>query len=209
MQQSTYNRFNNRNNRNNYNNRNNRNNRNNSNHNSFRQERKKSNFIKNKEEFEIKEEEFPNLLSNTTTQSQKTDLNFQNISFENSHEVLQEENSQKVKDGWVKIKRENNQIKLIYGKSKIKKETEEEKQKKIRFQVYENLCNHWDNYRDEINELMGDCSPFLDYKEQINQMIEEDMRYAEELEELKANENMYSDDEEEYYDSNTDYYDFH
>lgn len=49
------------------------------------------------------------------------------------------------------------------------------------------MINNWNNYRDELNELLGDRSPYYDYKKILNKMIEEDNQIMEELYKRKYN----------------------
>ena len=60
------------------------------------------------------------------------------------------------------------------------------------------MTNNWDNYRDSINELYGDRSPYINYKEELELMIEEDIKILEEIENNNNNNNdeeYYSEDE--------------
>ena len=57
------------------------------------------------------------------------------------------------------------------------------------------MTNNWDNYRDSINELYGDRSPYINYKEELELMIEEDMKILEEMENNNNDEEYYSEDE--------------
>ena len=42
------------------------------------------------------------------------------------------------------------------------------------YKSYLTMCDRWSNYYDEINTLVGDRSPYYNYKEEINNMIYED-----------------------------------
>ena len=83
---------------------------------------------------------------------------------------------------------------ITYGKNYfLKKQEMEEKNYKNKMNA---MINNWNNYRDELNELLGDRSPYYDYKETLNKMIEEDNHIMEEL--YKRKHNIYSDYDSDY-----------
>jgi len=88
-----------------------------------------------------------------------------------------------------------NKISITYSKNYEAKKKELEQ---INYNnVMNAMINNWNNYRDEINELLGDISPYINYKEIIQKMIEED-NYI--LEKIYSRKNTYaSDNESEYY----------
>lgn len=61
----------------------------------------------------------------------------------------------------------------------------ESKKKELEQQNYNtiltSMINNWNNYRDELNNLLGDISPYTNYKETIQKMIDEDNYILEEL----------------------------
>lgn len=99
--------------------------------------------------------------------------------------------------GYTLIKRDpiTNKISITYAKNY------EAKKKELEQQTYTNaintMINNWNSYRDELNDLLGDMSPYFNYKEIIQKMIEED-NYI--LEKIYLRKHTYSsDNESEYY----------
>tara|TARA_Y100000992_G_scaffold69024_1_gene43093 strand:+ start:2326 stop:2709 length:384 start_codon:yes stop_codon:yes gene_type:complete len=94
---------------------------------------------------------------------------------------------------WTIINKKTKEIKISQS-TILLKESIEKKLFKINLKK---MINGWNIYRDEINELLGDISPYYNYKEEIQRMIDED-NYINEL--LNDNENNndseYSSDEE-------------
>jgi hypothetical protein len=87
---------------------------------------------------------------------------------------------------------------ITYAKNYfLKKQEMEEKNYKKKINA---MINNWNNYRDEVNEILGDRSPYCDYKEILNKMIEEDNYIMEEL--YKRKHNICSDYDSDY---NSDY----
>ena len=102
-----------------------------------------------------------------------------------------------LKAGYTLIKRNpvTNKISITYSKNYEAKKKEYEQKKYIT--IMNAMINNWNNYRDELNELLGDMSPFINYKEIIQKMIDED-NYI--LEKINSRKNTYtSDNESEYY----------
>ena len=52
------------------------------------------------------------------------------------------------------------------------------------------MINRWNNYRDELNELLGDLSPYYNYKETLQKMIDEDNYILEELHKQNHRQNI-------------------
>ena len=94
---------------------------------------------------------------------------------------------------WTIINKKTKEIKISQS-TILLKESIEKKLFKINLKK---MINGWNIYRDEINELLGDISPYYNYKEEIQRMIDED-NYINEL--INDNENNndseYSSDEE-------------
>ena len=77
----------------------------------------------------------------------------------------------------------------------------EAKKRELEQQNYTNaintMINNWNNYRDELNDLLGDISPYINYKEIIQKMIDED-NYI--LEKMNSRKNIsLSDNDSDYY----------
>lgn len=64
--------------------------------------------------------------------------------------------------------------------------------------VYKKMSDNWCNYYDEVNDLLGDCSPYINYQDEIDKLVDEDNDYYSKL--YEANYNSSSDDEQEYCD---------
>ena len=99
--------------------------------------------------------------------------------------------------GYTLIKRHpvTNKITIKYSKNyEAKKRELEEKNYKTTINA---MINNWNKYRDEINDLLGDMSPYINYKEIIQKMIDED-NYI--LEKINSRKNTYtSDNDSDYY----------
>tara|TARA_Y100000768_G_C23979393_1_gene684867 strand:- start:657 stop:1061 length:405 start_codon:yes stop_codon:yes gene_type:complete len=112
-----------------------------------------------------------------------------------------ERNSSEKLKGWVyfnknelnkKYEKENvNENVNVWKKPKKKKE---ETTKEI-LDFYNKLSNRWNNYRDEINELVGDMSPFINYKNDIEKIVEEENMILEEIYNETTNYSSSSDDD--------------
>jgi len=84
----------------------------------------------------------------------------------------------------------------------------EAKKKELEQQNYNKLIasmiNNWNNYRDELNDLLGDISPYYNYKEIIQKMIDEDNYILEELHMRKQKQNHENDNDSDYASENDD-----
>ena len=88
-----------------------------------------------------------------------------------------------------------NKITITYSKNyEIKKRELEHKNYTY---IMNGMINNWNNYRDEINELLGDMSPYINYRETIQKMVDED-NYIQEKINSRKNTNT-SDNDSEYY----------
>lgn len=96
-------------------------------------------------------------------------------------------------NSWTIINKKTKEIKVsestILLKELIEKKNLKEKLDKM---IY-----NWNNFRDEINELLGDTSPYYNYKEEIQEMIDEDNMINELMyDDENNNDSEYSSDEE-------------
>ena len=99
--------------------------------------------------------------------------------------------------GYTLIKRDTKTKKVTITYSK----NYEAKKRELEQQNYTNaintMINNWNNYRDELNDLLGDISPYINYKEIIQKMIDED-NYI--LEKMNSRKNIsLSDNDSDYY----------
>ena len=108
-----------------------------------------------------------------------------------------ETNSSEKLKGWVYFNK--NELNKKYKKEndnecKKPKKKKEETTKEI-LDFYKKLSNRWNNYRDEINDLVGDVSPFTNYKNDIKKMVEEENMILEEIYNETTNYSSSSDDD--------------
>ena len=112
-----------------------------------------------------------------------------------NHKLITTENY--LKNGYSLIKRNpfTKKIEISYSSNydAMNKEREQKRYK----QGIETMISRWNNYRDELNDLLGDISPYFNYKEIIQKMIDED-NYI--LEKMYSRKNIsLSDNDSEYY----------
>lgn len=94
------------------------------------------------------------------------------------------------------------EITYSYNYESKKKELEQQHYNK----AIEAMINNWNNYRDEVNDLLGDISPYYNYKETIQKMIDEDNYILEELHKQKHKQiyDKDNDNDSEYASENED-----
>ena len=82
--------------------------------------------------------------------------------------------------GWVYFNK--NELNKKYKKEDFKKskKRKEETTKEI-LNFYKKLSIRWNRHRDEINDLIGDISPFINYKDDIKKMVQEENMILEEI----------------------------
>tara|TARA_Y100001935_G_scaffold252920_1_gene257861 strand:- start:732 stop:1118 length:387 start_codon:yes stop_codon:yes gene_type:complete len=99
--------------------------------------------------------------------------------------------------GWVYFnKNELNKKYIKDDENELKKpkKKKEETTKEI-LEFYKKLSNRWNNYRDEINDLVGDISPFINYKNDIEKIVEEENMILDEMYNETTNYSSSSDDD--------------
>ncbi len=101
-----------------------------------------------------------------------------------------------LKNGYCLIKKNPNTkaIEITYPYNYESKQ-KELFQKKYNITI-KKMINNWNNYRDEQNYLLGDISPYFNYKETIERMVIEDNYILEEL--YKRKYNIHSDNDSDY-----------
>jgi len=86
-----------------------------------------------------------------------------------------------LKNGYSLIRRNpfTKKIEISYSSNydAMNKEREQKRYK----QGIETMISRWNNYRDEVNAILGDLSPYANYKETIQKMVEEDNYILEEI----------------------------
>lgn len=90
-------------------------------------------------------------------------------------EIIKQDNStNQYKSGWTYYSKKTK--KCIYKSNIIKLDVKQELTCYDIIEIYKNLSHHWNNYRDEINDLLGDISPYYNYKLQLKNIeLEEKM----------------------------------
>tara|TARA_B100001173_G_C15975359_1_gene541947 strand:+ start:1020 stop:1412 length:393 start_codon:yes stop_codon:yes gene_type:complete len=114
-----------------------------------------------------------------------------------ANDFNKETNSNEKLKGWVYFNK--NELNKKYKKEndnecKKPRKKKEETTKEI-LDFYKKLSNRWNNYRDEINDLVGDVSPFINYKNDIKKMVEEENMILEEIYNETTNYSSSSDDD--------------
>jgi len=114
-----------------------------------------------------------------------------------TNDFNKETNSSEKLKGWVYFNK--NELNKKYKKEndnecKKPRKKKEETTKEI-LDFYKKLSNRWNNYRDEINDLVGDVSPFINYKNDIEKMVEEENMILEEIYNETTNYSSSSDDD--------------
>lgn len=114
-----------------------------------------------------------------------------------ANDLNKETNSNEKLKGWVYFNK--NELNKKYKKEndnecKKSRKKKEETTKEI-LDFYKKLSNRWNNYRDEINDLVGDVSPFINYKNDIEKIVEEENMILEEIYNETTNYSSSSDDD--------------
>lgn len=95
---------------------------------------------------------------------------------------------------WTIINKKTKEIKVSESTILLKELIEKKNFKKKLNKMIEN----WNNFRDEINELLGDTSPYYNYKKELQEMIDEDNMINELMyDNENNNDSEYSSDDEE------------
>ena len=106
-------------------------------------------------------------------------------------------NEKYTNDGWFILSKKNlNTLKYKkeYSSSQSNKNTEIEGiSHNYIYNCYRAMSINWNNYRDEQNYLYGDRSPFIDYKREIQKIVNEENQI---MEEMYGNLNYISSDDE-------------
>ena len=112
-----------------------------------------------------------------------------------------------LKNGYSLIKRNpiTKKVEITYSHN------HESKKKELEQQHYNktitSMINNWNNYRDELNDLLGDISPYYDYKASLQKMIDEDNYILEELhkQKHKQHQDISNDIDSDYASENEDF----
>ena len=126
--------------------------------------------------------------------------------YNNTNEKLKTLDSY-LKNGYSLIKRNptTKKVEITYSNNYESKKKELEQQNYNT--ILASMINNWNNYRDELNNLLGDISPYTNYKETLQKMIDEDNYILEELHKHKHkqhNDNNTNDNDSDYASENED-----
>ena len=165
--------------------------------------------LKKQETIDLSIESFPTLdTKNTSENIQVESLDYTKLQTETQKESTISTKNQ-IPPGWLIISRENNTIVQKYGpptnvktNKNIPKTPEQET-----MYTYNILSNHWNNYRDQLNDLLGESSEYWNYIHEIDAIYKEEISILNQIDEQHNLNN--SDDEEELYNEATDNYDFY
>ena len=164
-------------------------------------------YKKQEKEIDLSVQAFPSLDKKISSENKKIDL----LDYSKVKTNIQESSiiskTNMIKPGWQIIYRENNKIVKKSGPSTIKNNMPTKTIEENTMETYRLLSNHWNNYRDELNNLLGEQSEYWNYKNQINEIYKEEVSILNQIDENK-NSNI-SDDEEDLYNEITDNYDFY
>ena len=94
---------------------------------------------------------------------------------------------------WTIINKKTKEIKVSESTILLKELME----KKNLNKKLDKMIENWNNFRDDINELLGDTSPYYNYKKELQEMIDEDNMINELMYDNENNNySEYSSDEE-------------
>ena len=102
----------------------------------------------------------------------------QNITKKKEKELT--DNDRLLINGYTIIRKNKNKIVKVTSKNterkieNIKKEIEEKNYNDKCYNLRSKMINNWNNFRDTENSLSGDLSRFYNYKNELNNMLEEE-----------------------------------
>jgi hypothetical protein len=139
--------------------------------------------VEKKAEFNINCENFPDISNEVKEERVEREVkDFKNLDFTEKKIIEQEK---KIKKGWLLLNRENLEL---YKSEKIRERENEENF--VGRNVYDKMVNNWKNYRREINDILGDRSPYINTEREIEEMIKEDLRIDKEIAEYNEDKKM-------------------
>lgn len=99
--------------------------------------------------------------------------------------------------GWIYFNKNELNKKYKKENSNVPKKSRKKKEETTKdiYNFYEKLSIRWNNYRDEINELWGDTSPYINYKHTIDSIVNEENMILEEIYNTSTNYSSSSDDD--------------
>ena len=165
--------------------------------------RKKTNKSKNvsskkelltfKSENILKEEDFPEINGEKNNNNNNNNNNrlwsksyVEMIEKQDTENLTSNLNENKIKLGWTMIKRDKN-LKIKIEESEETKNMriylKEQRYNKLYNKNLNKMIERWNNFRDTENFIRGDLSAFYNYKEELERIINEDLRLEEEIKE--------------------------
>ena len=152
-------------------------------------------------------ENFPSLVNNqinvnTSLKNQNykylIDVENNNLNTDYSNNKFNIENQ--YKKGWTVFDKKTKRI--ISNNTKYNNYSSSDISVNDIYKIYNRLSNNWNAFRDEINYLYGDRSPYINYKEELNKIVEEENNIYEEM--YNYHNSQSSDDDDDY--DNDDFY---
>ena len=115
-------------------------------------------------------------------------ISYTNIT-KNIEKQKNQEKSEINYNGWTVLNKSS--LKKLKEIKEKKQKQEEENLKKYSLEDWYSLCiklsSNWDKYRDTQNELLGDRSPYINYKNDIQKIVDEENYIQEEIYKIQNN----------------------
>ena len=147
-------------------------------------------LLTEKRENILKEEDFPEIngVNNNNNNNNKlwSKSYVEIIEKQDTEDLTNNLNENKIKLGWTMIKRDEN-LKIKIEESEETKDMriylKEKRYNKLYNKNLNKMIERWNNFRDTENELQGDLSQYYNYKEELERMINEDLKLEEKIKE--------------------------
>ena len=138
----------------------------------------------------LKEEDFPEIngVNNNNNNNNRlwSKSYVEMIEKQDREDLTSNLNENKIKLGWTMIKRDEN-LKIKIEESEETKNMriylKEKRYNKLYNKNLNKMIERWNNFRDTENFIRGDLSPYYNYKEELERIINEDLRLEEEIKE--------------------------
>ena len=153
-------------------------------------------------------ENFPSLINNqihidtsSKTPSYKYLIDIENDISNTDYSGNKFNTEKKFKKGWTVFDRKTR--KIISNNTKYNDCNSSDISVNNIYEVYDKLSKNWNSFRDEVNYLYGDRSPYINYKEELNKIVEEENNIYQEMYNYH---NLQSSDDDDDYDNDDFYY---
>ena len=147
-------------------------------------------IIKKEERNFLDEKLFPSLVDNKEIKEN----NLKNYIGIVNHEIKTEKVEERVPMGWTMLYRKNNKIIMEKGKSYYNEYDKELQEENERYMIANNILDNRYYERLELNEILGDISPYLNMDEQY----EYDTREDENIDNNDTSDSEYENEEDFY-----------